>query len=160
MAKSFNKKKINDRLFSLFSERTRSELAALLNVSQSRLSEWKAGKQQVPWDKLAYAKELSGKSWDWMLGEDDDEPQGGMEYSPQTEEPSNTLGLDEKIALCLENATFIHQHLGEAQRYLLRGELSADAFLKLADSLAAEIESAIAARHKRLENSESVENAG
>lgn len=57
----------------LFSEKTRSEMAGLLNVSQGSLSEWANYKKQVPWDKLALAKSLSGRSWDWMLGADIEE---------------------------------------------------------------------------------------
>ncbi|MCD8352552.1 MAG: helix-turn-helix domain containing protein [Planctomycetaceae bacterium] len=71
MAKSFNRKQINDRFFSLFTKKKKGELAALLGVGSSAISEWSAGRKQVPWDKLAYAVELSGKSWDWILtGED------------------------------------------------------------------------------------------
>lgn len=72
MGNPFNTKEINKRFFSLIGEKKRIELAALLGVGQSMISTWVTGKKQVPWDKLAYAKELSGKSWDWMLGATED----------------------------------------------------------------------------------------
>lgn len=55
-------------------------MAALLHVSQASLSEWANYKKQVPWDKLALAKELSGKSWDWILGATDADA-GGEEVT-------------------------------------------------------------------------------
>ena len=68
MPNSFNKEEINKRFFLLLREKSRSEIAALLCVSQASLSEWAKAKKQVPWDKLALVKELSGISWDWLLG--------------------------------------------------------------------------------------------
>ncbi len=67
MSKSFDSKEINKRFFTLFGEKSRAEIAALLRVSQPSLSEWAKGKKQVPWDKLALIKELSGVTWDWLL---------------------------------------------------------------------------------------------
>jgi DNA-binding transcriptional regulator YdaS (Cro superfamily) len=67
MSNSFNVNEINKRFFSLFSGKKKMEIAALLGVGSSAISEWSAGKKQVPWDKLAIAKELSGRSWDWLL---------------------------------------------------------------------------------------------
>lgn len=70
MSKSFNLKKINNNFFTLFGEKTPAEIASLVGVGLSAVYSWKNGSKQVPWDKLALAKELSGKSWDWMLGAD------------------------------------------------------------------------------------------
>lgn len=88
MAKAFNKKRINDNFFSLFKEKSRAELSSLLGVSQGNLSEWANGKKQVPWDKLAYAIELSGRTWDWMLARTDDD--SAVSPSPQTEKPEGS----------------------------------------------------------------------
>ncbi len=46
----------------------------MFGVGASAVYSWKRGAKQVPWDKLALAKELSGKSWDWILGVDDADP--------------------------------------------------------------------------------------
>lgn len=114
-----------------------------LRVNNSTVIGWRHGREISNYG-IARLLEL-GCDIGWLLTGQAPEP---------TKEPGDAPGMDEKVALCLENATFIHQHLGEAQRYLLRGELSADAFLKLADSLVAEIESAIAARRKRHQSSD------
>lgn len=67
MAKSFDKKEINRRFFSLFNEKSKGEIASLMGVGNSMVTAWVKAESQVPWDKLALAIELSGKSWDWML---------------------------------------------------------------------------------------------
>lgn len=147
---ALNHKEIANRFFTLFSVKNQTALAEQLGVSTSAITDWKKGRSAIPWSKLIKAVESTGVTWDWLLTGKED-----ASYPDPTEEPGYAPGMDEKVALCLENATFIHQHLGEAQRYLLRGELSADAFLRLADSLVAEIESAIAARRKRRQSSDS-----
>ena len=68
MAKLFDTKKINDNFFALFGAKTPLEIASFVGVGLSAVYSWKRGDKQVPWDKLALAKELSGKSWDWLLG--------------------------------------------------------------------------------------------
>lgn len=77
MSKSFNIKRINKNFFTLFGGKSQTEIASLLGVGTSAVNSWARNVKQVPWNKLAYAKELSGKSWDWMLGGDDDDLAGG-----------------------------------------------------------------------------------
>ena len=69
MANSFNTKKINENFFTLFGSKSSADIAALVGVGVSAVYSWRKGAKQVPWDKLAMAKALSGKSWDWLLGE-------------------------------------------------------------------------------------------
>lgn len=63
----FAKAGINRRFLSLFPGMKQIEIAALLEVTSSTVSEWKKNKSKVPWEKLEHAAAGFGVRWDWLI---------------------------------------------------------------------------------------------
>lgn len=62
-----NNIEIAERYFSLFAVKNQTELADLLGITPSAVSDWKNGRRAVPWEKLAQVIEETGVTWDWLL---------------------------------------------------------------------------------------------
>ncbi len=62
-----NFKEIGERFFSLYGDYSRDDLAALFGVGPSAISDWRNNRKKVPWDKLVFAVQTKGVTWDWLL---------------------------------------------------------------------------------------------
>ena len=58
---------LNLRFLSLFTDMKYNQIAMILGVTSGPVSEWKLGKSQVPWEKLAYAVHEFNVRWDWLI---------------------------------------------------------------------------------------------
>lgn len=150
----------------LFPGESREQIGGKLGgVSEGTIRSWEKGKP-IP-NRVLVELERRGVSLIWLLAsegemfkeakaeKDDVVKQSaylakGREDSP----PANADGVhDEKIAACLKSAAAISQHFNLVQEHLLRGELSADVFQKLAATLLESLESVLIARRKKLQHS-------
>ncbi len=64
---SFDRHGINQRFLSLYPGMSQKTLGELLNVTPVAVFRWRHDLRQVPWEKLKYAVETQGVTWEWLL---------------------------------------------------------------------------------------------
>ena len=65
--RSFNRHAINKRFLSLFPGLSQGKLAKELGVKQVSVYRWVHDVAQVPWERLKYAVDSKGVTWEWLL---------------------------------------------------------------------------------------------
>ena len=63
----FDNEEITKRFLSLFEHMKQKQIAALLKVATSTVSNWKRNKKKVGWERLADAVDTFGVRWDWLI---------------------------------------------------------------------------------------------
>ncbi len=66
-ARPFDWPAINQRFLSLFPDLSQKKLGILVEVSQVSVYRWHHSKSNVPWEKLKYAVDTQGVTWEWLL---------------------------------------------------------------------------------------------
>ncbi len=66
-ARPFDWPAINQRFLSLFPDLSQKKLGILVEVSQVSVYRWYHNKSNVPWEKLKYAVDAKGTTWEWLL---------------------------------------------------------------------------------------------
>jgi len=80
-------------IFSILSAKTQQSVADKLGVSQSLIKEWKSGRCAPRLPELAKVVEVSGCSWDDLLGDQ------VAELTPSASEPATELSADQQAIL-------------------------------------------------------------
>ena len=63
----FDNEEITKRFLSLFEHMKQKQIAALLKVATSTVSNWKRNKKKVAWERLADAVDTFSVRWDWLI---------------------------------------------------------------------------------------------
>ncbi|MCC8108707.1 MAG: helix-turn-helix domain-containing protein, partial [Planctomycetes bacterium] len=63
----FSTYRLNNRFLKLFQGMKYRDIAAELDVTSSVVSEWRHGKSQVPWKRLAHAVPQVNVRWAWLI---------------------------------------------------------------------------------------------
>ena len=63
----FDRHAINHRFLSLFPDMSQAGLARELGVKQMSVYRWCHDKAQVPWERLKYAVDTKGATWEWLI---------------------------------------------------------------------------------------------
>ncbi len=63
----FNRHAINKRFFSLFPGLSQGKLAKELGIKQVSVYRWVHDVSQVPWERLKYAVDIKGVTWEWLI---------------------------------------------------------------------------------------------
>ncbi len=63
----FDRHRINQRFLSLFSGMSQQKIGNLLCVSQMTVYRWQHTISPIPWEKLKYAVDTQGVTWEWLL---------------------------------------------------------------------------------------------
>lgn len=58
---------INQRFISLFPGMSQAKIAEELGINQTTVFKWENDKSQVPWERLKFAVDNKGVTWDWLL---------------------------------------------------------------------------------------------
>ena len=58
---------INQRFLSLFSGISQGKLAKEFGINQTTVFKWEHDMSQVPWERLKYAVDNKGATWEWLL---------------------------------------------------------------------------------------------
>lgn len=64
----FDRHSINQRFLSLFPGLSQGKLAKELGVKQMSVYRWRHDISQVPWERLRYAVDSKGVTWEWLIG--------------------------------------------------------------------------------------------
>jgi hypothetical protein len=63
----FDRHAINQRFLALFPGMSQANVGSVLGVSQMSVYRWHHALSQVPWEKLKFAVDTLGTTWDWLL---------------------------------------------------------------------------------------------
>ena len=58
---------INQRFLSLFPGKSQARVAEELGINQTTVFKWHHDMSQVPWERLKYAVDKKGTTWEWLL---------------------------------------------------------------------------------------------
>jgi DNA-binding transcriptional regulator YdaS (Cro superfamily) len=63
----FDRHGINMRFLSLFPDMSQAKVAKELGVKQMSVYRWYHSISQVPWERLKYAVDTKGVTWEWLI---------------------------------------------------------------------------------------------
>ncbi len=63
----FDRHGINQRFLSLFSDYSNAKLGKELGVRDTTVFKWRHDMEQVSWERLKYAIDSKGVTWDWLI---------------------------------------------------------------------------------------------
>ncbi len=63
----FDRHGINQRFLSLFPGLSNAKLGKELGVRDTTVFKWRHDMEQIPWERLRYAVDTKGVTWDWLL---------------------------------------------------------------------------------------------
>jgi len=100
-----DRRAISERFFSCYHDKSRRELAELLDVKQPTVTEW-ATDGKVPWRKLKYLSDSQAVSWDWLF--DGMEPKSSIKLPcvpPTTKPRFDKNGINRRFLSLFEKLT-------------------------------------------------------
>ena len=67
VAQPLDRHGINERFLSLFPGMSQAKIAAELGINQTAAFKWRHDVEQGPWERLKYAVDNKGVTWEWLL---------------------------------------------------------------------------------------------
>ena len=67
--KPLSRHAINQRFLSLFPKMSQAQIGKELGVNPGTIFKWRHDISQVPWERLKYAVDNKGVTWEWLLEE-------------------------------------------------------------------------------------------
>ncbi len=63
----FDRHGINQRFLSLFPDLSNAKLGKEFGVRDTTIFKWRHGMEQVSWERLKYAVDTKGVTWEWLI---------------------------------------------------------------------------------------------